>query len=279
VSAIIVPPIRSPLTDPGPDSAKGHAGRTAAQRTAIQTATRDWYLFFEKLSRGLARLNSSVNEGTHEERLALLPGNAPDGALWVETDRGNVVYQVQIDADGEPQWVYLAGAMSGTLTPDERPTDLGDLDAGFQFAAADTGQTFQWSGTAWVDITPAPPEENSVEVAYASAPVTLTPDAQDVPGCALTAARAGRYLVTACFDFINNDTGFACIGTLEGETSVALLTSYASDPLEATVSQQWVVDVEADHTFQLIAWKTVATVGGSSVSTQSSISATWIAPS
>jgi hypothetical protein len=364
VSAIIVPPIRAPLTDPR----GGTAARSRTAALANAQTTREWYLFFEKLARGLGRLDASVNEGTHEARLATNPANVPDGALWVETDRGNMVYQVQQDEDGEPVWVYLAGTMAGTLTPDERPADLGEFDTGFQFAATDTGRTLQWTGTAWVDITlvrygthaarlaiitanipkgalyvetdrgnviyqmqgaawwylagimagtvspdqrPADLGANdvdfqfrdtasgdihtwtgsawsspvapggTVQIAYCSTPLTLTGAGQDVPGCSLTVSRAGRYLVTACFDFINADPGFNCIGILAGTSNVAIFGSYASatTAVESMVSQQWVMVVPAGHTFQLVVYKTTGTISTSAVTTHTSISATWIAPS
>src|SRR4030095_4308986 len=116
MSAIIVPPIRAPPTRPR-GGAAGRAGRGRIAALAEAQTTREWYLFFEKLARALGRLDSSVNQRTHAERLALLPGNAPDGALWVETDRDNVVYQVQQDEDGEPVWVYLAGTIAGGAAP------------------------------------------------------------------------------------------------------------------------------------------------------------------
>ena len=95
----------------------------------------------------MRRLDSSVNQGPHAERLELNPGNAPDGALWVETDRGNVVYQVQADEDGEPVWVYLSGTMTALLA--DKPPDLGVNDSGLLFYGTDYAHTWRWIGSTW----------------------------------------------------------------------------------------------------------------------------------
>jgi hypothetical protein len=75
-----------------------------------------------------------------------------DGTFYFQADRG-ALYQVR---DG--QWHYVAGTMYGTLSPDERPTDLGVNDAGFVFRSTDTDtayapREFIWSGAEWVETT------------------------------------------------------------------------------------------------------------------------------
>jgi hypothetical protein len=88
-----------------------------------------------------------VYYGAHAER----PDTAglADGSLYVENDRGGVIYQAQSNV-----WHYLAGTMWGTLSPDSRPTDLGANDAGFTYRGTDQQRTFVWSGTVWVETTP-----------------------------------------------------------------------------------------------------------------------------
>jgi hypothetical protein len=52
-------------------------------------------------------------------------------------------------------WVYIAGTMWGTLSPDQRPTDLGIYDAGFTFrSTVAPPREFIWNQTAWVETTP-----------------------------------------------------------------------------------------------------------------------------
>jgi hypothetical protein len=65
----------------------------------------------------------------------------------VETDRGNVVYQVQTDEDGKPIWVYLAGTMPAALA--DKPTDLDTSDNGLLFYGTDYAHTWRWTGAAW----------------------------------------------------------------------------------------------------------------------------------
>jgi hypothetical protein len=95
--------------------------------------------------------NGLIQYGSHTSRPQ--PGATLNGSLYIETDRNDVIYQSQGSI-----WQYLAGTMYGTLTPDQRPTDLGVNDAGFDFRATDTnadsGREFQWSQTEWIEVTP-----------------------------------------------------------------------------------------------------------------------------
>jgi hypothetical protein len=101
--------------------------------------------------------------GTHADRIDEKndPAQYRPGTWFWETDR-TVLYQVRVvpvvpatvPPTVAPQWVYVLGTMEATKAL--RPTDLGPYDAGFQFAATDTGQLYLWDGTAWVDITAYP---------------------------------------------------------------------------------------------------------------------------
>jgi hypothetical protein len=90
---------------------------------------------------------TEVRYGTHAGRPN--PLDVVNGALYVEFDRGGAIYQNQNNV-----WKYLAGTMWGTLSPDQRPSDLGVNDAGFDFRATDQQREFIWSQTAWVEVTP-----------------------------------------------------------------------------------------------------------------------------
>jgi len=91
-----------------------------------------------------------VRYDTHAARLAAPVASMWAGMLWVETDRGGATYQNQ-----NGTWRYLSGTMFGTLSPDQRPTDLGVNDAGFDFrTSVPPAREFMWSQTAWVEITP-----------------------------------------------------------------------------------------------------------------------------
>ena len=93
-------------------------------------------------------------EATHAERVDPDPKNPFDpadyrpGAWLYETDR-SVLYQTRIVAD-EAVWVYVAGTMRGTLSPDQKPADLTAAgDTGFLFHSTDFAHTYRWNGTAW----------------------------------------------------------------------------------------------------------------------------------
>ena len=80
--------------------------------------------------------------GTHAKRIG---SSIPeDGTIFVESDRGNVAYQVQTGA-----WWFAFGEMYGLLA--ERPTDLGANDVGFIYRASN-GLDYRWSGSAWAAL-------------------------------------------------------------------------------------------------------------------------------
>jgi hypothetical protein len=138
---LITPPIRTPLISSDSDATAG----TAPDSSGVIRTTRDWWLYWNRLG---AQANSNaklVTQGTHADRPTAT--DSPDGAIYVETDRG-AIYQARNGV-----WQYLAGTMWGTVTPDERPTDLGVNDGGFDFRGTDDAREFIWSQTQWIEVT------------------------------------------------------------------------------------------------------------------------------
>jgi len=138
----IIPPIRTSLMTK-------NGVPFSTENGDIQTA-REWWLYWNRLGDQANLSSLQATEGLHGDRP--VPDNMPDGAIYVESDRG-VIYQLQ-----SGDWVYVAGIMYGTISPDQRPTDLGANDGGFAFTAtdtlaSDTGRTFAWSGTAWIETS------------------------------------------------------------------------------------------------------------------------------
>jgi len=87
--------------------------------------------------------------GTHVQRVSdYPPAKQVLGTQFAEKDRGNVVYEVQ-NRQGAQYWVYVAGRMTGTISPDQRPKDLSQYDAGFSFFATDSEASYHWTGSAW----------------------------------------------------------------------------------------------------------------------------------
>jgi hypothetical protein len=87
-----------------------------------------------------------VSTGTYAARPVVTA--ADNGLLYYSTNQ-NTLWVVEAGV-----WTWLAGVMSGTLTPDQRPV-LAAADAGFLFYATDTFERYMWSGTAWIQATRA----------------------------------------------------------------------------------------------------------------------------
>lgn len=151
-NSLIIPPYRAALLT-GADGAP--MVRANGPDSEPVLTEKQWYMFWQNLAgqlnantQALEGLGNIVTFGNHADRPD--PGPWPDGALYVEWDRGSVLYQNQGGI-----WVYIAGQMFGTLSPDQRPTDLAMPDAGFAFRTnVDPARAFAWSGTAWIETTP-----------------------------------------------------------------------------------------------------------------------------
>lgn len=225
-----------------------------------------------------------VLQDTHANRMLHPAILYPEGSFYIETDRNNVVY-VSRPIGGALTWIYLGGQLFAVLA--SRPTDLGVNDAGFLFESTDTLQTYQWSGIAWLEITPA----NVVQIAYATGSLTLAAGHADVPGggpagvCGFALTRAGHYLITASFYFVGlgaGDINQNLVGYLSADgteqTAVATLTA-ATANCGSTNSQQWTyLPATAGKIVKLRGAKTGGT-GASIISTaHTSISALWVGP-
>jgi hypothetical protein len=138
---LITPPIRTPLTSSDGDAPAG----TAPDSSSVTRTTRDWWLYWNRLGDQANANAKLVSQGTHADRPTAT--DSPDGALYVESDRG-AIYQNQNGV-----WRYVAGTMWGTVTPDQRPTDLGVNDGGFDFRGTDDAREFIWSQTQWIEVT------------------------------------------------------------------------------------------------------------------------------
>lgn len=144
---LVIPPIRQSLED----------AQSAKNNEIDQPLTeKSWYLFWQRgadqINLNTDKLGKMITYGTHAGRPSA--GTMPNSALYMEGDRGGAIYQ---NINGA--WKYRAGTMFGTLSPDQRPTDLGVNDAGFQFRSVDsdpllTAREFLWSQSAWIEITP-----------------------------------------------------------------------------------------------------------------------------
>jgi hypothetical protein len=96
---------------------------------------------------GLLSSSGALTEGTHAQRLAVVP-NAVN-LIYLETDR-NALYASENIA-GALVWVYLTGTYASTFA--NRPADLGTHDVGFLFYATDQDSLYIWTGATWDTIT------------------------------------------------------------------------------------------------------------------------------
>jgi hypothetical protein len=222
--------------------------------------------------------------GTHAARPPA-DEKTPPRTIYVESDRG-AIYQHQAAV-----WQYLAGTMWGTMVPDQRPTDLGTHDAGFDYRTTDAPpREFVWSQTAWIETTP--PLTGLIQYAKATAALTLTTTAADIPGATITLTRAGRHLITGCFDIAGldlGDVGALALGQLSGGGTVQpglavfspLCLASAGTliaTLRFTVFQQWSYLASSPGTIVKLQASKNSGTGTSATSTQTTISALWVSP-
>lgn len=104
-----------------------------------------WWIFFSGLTRNVNALPGMLQYGTNAARLALAVTDQPDGALFVETDRNELVYQVQSGA-----WVFVSGTYQRTQSQlTALAALLGTADAGLIVSVTDYAHQLSWTGTAW----------------------------------------------------------------------------------------------------------------------------------
>jgi hypothetical protein len=216
-----------------------------------------------------------IRYGTHAERLAETIANLVSGMLWMETDRGSVIYQNQGGT-----WLFLSGTMWDTMSPDHRPTDLGVHDAGFDYRTTDPpAREFIWNQTAWVEITQSQPGD--VQQSGSSASLTLTTTPTVIPGATLTLNRAGRYLITGNFVFlVVNDPSQGLRGNLLAggvQLGGGTLVAQTNNNTFAAVSQQWVYAAAgAGVVVSLLANKDGGTGTSTAFAPATSITALWV---
>jgi hypothetical protein len=238
----------------------------------------DRIIALEQAQSGVVGTSQSTIYDTHGNRLRKYAASANLGALFFETDRGTV-YQSQY-VNNAPVWAYVTGTMVAAIA--NQPGDLVASDKWFMFLTNDTFQQFQWSGSAWVEIT----QSLLAQIAYATADLTLTTAFQDVPGATITLTRAGRHLVSAAFDLSLDGAGGDAAKTLTGQlvadgTAQAPVVEMSTNgTLLGVYSQQWLYTAAATgKVLKLRAMKSAVPVGAGASKcrqTNTSISALWI---
>lgn len=149
--AIICPKQSAPVSNPNPGMDPVESEK---QRRTIFAEV--WFLFFNAVSRKVNANSEDIvalQEGTagliqygdSADRIALDVATLTDGAVFVEQDRGQIVYQLR-----EGVWAYVSGAYDRLQS--ELAALAGDLttdDTGFLVNVTDFAHILRWDGAAW----------------------------------------------------------------------------------------------------------------------------------
>lgn len=111
-----------------------------------------WFLFLEGMVGSLGALSSSVDtlpsttqEGTHAARASIAASAFADGAIFVETDRNGLIYQVQGGV-----WVYVGGTYQRTQSQlSALASALTVNDNGLLVHVTDYNHVLRWANPAW----------------------------------------------------------------------------------------------------------------------------------
>lgn len=126
---------------------------------------------------------------------------------------------------------------------------------------------------------------NSVQIAYATGSLTLTTSAADIPGATLTLTKSGIYLIVGVVDFSEVGAGdvpsvFSAYGNFAGTLQVAAADFAAvTANARATVAQQWLYAGTPGNIVKLQAKKSGGTGSSLAATTNTSISALYVAAS
>ena len=134
-----------------PDLPQGVGLNPQTLVTTINDRLRRITLALNAEDAAVAAAASAVMYGTHANRVGRPV--ASDGAVYVETDQGNLIYQVESTV-----WKYIAGVWRRTQSQlAALAATLGANDTGLLAEVTDYAHVLQWTGTAWQYNDPADP--------------------------------------------------------------------------------------------------------------------------
>ncbi len=119
-------------------------------RDSPELMSKPWWVALKSLPAAIIALAGICQSGTHAARLALSISTVPDGALYVESDRNGLVYQLQGAA-----WAYVSGVWS-IVQADAVATiaDLVAADIGLLLYISDFDHTLICTAAATTDWAP-----------------------------------------------------------------------------------------------------------------------------
>ncbi len=138
---------------------------------------------FQLMQDQITALKSSIGSSTavssapqvfadsHANRATVSP-DGKIGSLYIETDRGNVMYQSQL-VSGVASWRYISGRYPRTQSQlAALAATLGAEDTGFLVFVSDFAHELEWTGTAW-QWGPNDSRDAGLGAFFYSAPVGL----------------------------------------------------------------------------------------------------------
>lgn len=133
--------------------------------------SRNWWLYFYAQGAAVSTLNGQIDvlagqgwmqSGTHAARLLIVPASLPAGSTFIETDRNNLVYQVQ----GAGSWVYVSGTYSRTQSQVAAlVATLTAADVGMRIYVSDYAHTLWCTAAATVGWAPED-DKRAGEITY-----------------------------------------------------------------------------------------------------------------
>jgi hypothetical protein len=167
-------------------------------------------------------------------------------------------YMVQREAQGE----LIAGRFIMT-DPVNIPGDLPDTST-------------LATGTEYLTATLRPADDTELHQSWATATMTLTTTAQNIPGCTFTVSYSGRYLLIATYDFnvVGNEQGATLYGGVTGSSHQAFVDT-SSKSGRNSVGAQGIFQATAGQVVSLTASKSGG-IGTSYTGTECSLTIVWV---
>lgn len=152
------------------------------------------------------------------------------GEWFLASDQNNVLWY-----STGTVWVYVAGQMRGTLSPNEKPTGLGTDDVGYLFLSTDFDRAYRWDGSAWAD---APGEPTRGMVAYFMSGLVPAVGWALCDGSSVTRSTPTGGTTSLSLDNLTTDNRFirSVSGASGGTGGSATTHTHAVDPPSTTTS-------------------------------------------
>jgi hypothetical protein len=132
------------------------------------------------------------------------------------------------------------------------------------------------TGTQYLASTVQVADDTVLHQSWATATMTLTTTAQNIPGCTYTLQRNGRFLLMATFDFnvVGNEQGATLYGGVTGSSHQAFVDT-SSKSGRNSVGVQGIFQGTTGQLINLTAYKSGG-IGTSYTGTECSLTLVWV---